>query len=54
MVEGKFKDFTKDDQDILWINRRIYVTDVDGLRQLILKEAHESKYSIHPGSTKMY
>lgn len=54
MAEGKFKDFNKDDQDILWINRRVCVPDVDGLRQLILKEAHDSKYSIHPRSTKMY
>nr|ADB85355.1 putative retrotransposon protein [Phyllostachys edulis] len=54
MAEGKFKDFTVDDQDILWINGRICVPDIDGLRQLILKEAHDSKYSIHPGSTKMY
>lgn len=54
MAEGKFKDFTVDDQNILWINGRICVPDADGLRQLILKEAHDSKYSIHPGSTKMY
>ena len=32
MAEGKFKDFTKDDQGILWINGRICVPDVDGLR----------------------
>jgi hypothetical protein len=24
------------------------------IRELILKEAHESAYSIHPGSEKMY
>ena len=32
MAEGKFKDFTRDDQDILWINGRICVPDIDGLR----------------------
>jgi hypothetical protein len=30
------------------------VPDVDHLREKILQEAHDSAYSIHPGSTKMY
>ena len=30
------------------------VLDIDGLRELILEEAHSSKYSIHPGFTKIY
>ena len=33
---------------------RLCVPDVDGLRDQILEEAHGSRYSIHPGSTKMY
>ena len=33
---------------------RLCVLDVDGLRDRILEEAHGSRYSIHPGSTKMY
>ena len=28
--------------------------DVKDLRKLILSEAHDTTYSIHPGSTKMY
>ena len=28
--------------------------DVKDLRKLILSEAHDTSYSIHPGSTKMY
>jgi hypothetical protein len=28
--------------------------EIDSLRETILKEAHDSDYSIHPGSTKMY
>ena len=28
--------------------------EVDHLREKILNEAHDSAYSIHPGSTKMY
>jgi hypothetical protein len=30
------------------------VPNVEDLKQLIMKEAHDSKYSIHPGGTKMY
>ena len=33
---------------------RLCVPDVDGLRDQILEEAYGSRYSIHPGSTKMY
>ena len=31
-----------------------YVFLVKAIRDMILREAHESAYSIHPGSTKMY
>jgi hypothetical protein len=30
------------------------VPDIPEIKGLILKEAHETPYSIHPGSTKMY
>jgi hypothetical protein len=30
------------------------VSDVDHLHEKILLEAHDSAYSIHPSSTKMY
>jgi hypothetical protein len=30
------------------------VPDVKDLKKLILGEAHDTAYSIHPGSTKMY
>ncbi|XP_070020408.1 uncharacterized protein [Nicotiana sylvestris] len=33
---------------------RLCVPIVDGLRELILQEAHSSQYSIHPGAAKMY
>jgi hypothetical protein len=46
--------FRKDDQGIVWFNNRIVVPKNDKVRQQILDEAHLSRYSIHPGSTKMY
>ncbi|XP_070024826.1 uncharacterized protein [Nicotiana sylvestris] len=33
---------------------RLCVPDIDGLRERIMVEAHTSRYSMHPGSTKMY
>ena len=33
---------------------RLCVPNVAGLREKIMNEIHQSRYSIHPGSTKMY
>lgn len=33
---------------------RLCVPDVDGLRERILTEHHESRYMVHLGFTKMY
>ncbi|KAF5801008.1 putative nucleotidyltransferase, Ribonuclease H [Helianthus annuus] len=39
---------------ILRLNGRIWVPIYGGLRDVILQEAHSSKYSVHPGADKMY
>jgi hypothetical protein len=54
ITEGRGPDFTEDEQGTIWFKNQICVPEIDGLRETILKEAHESAYSIHPGSTKMY
>nr|ABA91307.1 retrotransposon protein, putative, Ty3-gypsy subclass [Oryza sativa Japonica Group] len=54
LAAGFAKEFSTDEKDVLWYKKRIYVPKQGGLRGLILKEAHESAYSLHPGSTKMY
>ena len=33
---------------------RIWIPKSGGLRELVIKEAHRTKYSVHPGSDKMY
>ena len=33
---------------------RIWVPKHGGLREKVLDEVHKSRYSIHPGTTKMY
>jgi hypothetical protein len=50
----KAPDFTEDDQGTIWFKNMICVPDVGDLRKTILREAHDSAYSIHPGSTKVY
>jgi hypothetical protein len=54
MAEGSGLDFTEDDQGTIWFKNRICVPEIDSHCETILKEAHDSAYSIHPGSTKMY
>ncbi|XP_070019462.1 uncharacterized protein [Nicotiana sylvestris] len=41
------------DDGTLRYQGHLCVPDVDGLRERIMAEAHTSKYSVHPGSTKM-
>jgi ribonuclease HI len=54
IAEGRGLDFTKDEQGTIWFKNMICVLEIDSLCETILKEAHDSAYSIHPGSTKMY
>jgi hypothetical protein len=43
-----------DAEGVIWLRDRLCVPNVQSIRELILKEAHETAYSIHPGSEKMY
>jgi ribonuclease HI len=54
MKQGEALDFTEDDQGTVWFKNRICGPETGDLRETILREAHDSAYSIHPGSTKMY
>ena len=46
--------FSQGGDGVLRYQGRLCVPDVGELRQHILAEAHKSRYSIHPGATKMY
>ncbi|KAJ9562395.1 hypothetical protein OSB04_007555 [Centaurea solstitialis] len=48
------KEFEEKSDGVRYFKDRIWVPKVDQLRALIMDEAHQSKYSIHPGSDKMY
>jgi hypothetical protein len=52
--EEKYKCFRQDHNGVLWFESRIVVPKNHELRKQILDEAHLSKFSIHPGSSKMY
>jgi len=52
--EDKYKCFRVDHKGILWFHDRIVVPKDHSLRKQILDKAHLSKFSMHPGSTKMY
>jgi hypothetical protein len=54
MHEAKYKAFSFDDQGIVFFQGRMVVPKVSSLWALIMKEAHDTPLSIHPGSTKMY
>jgi hypothetical protein len=56
LTEGdpKVNYFHVDEEGTLWFKDRLMVPKNHGLRKKIFDEAHTSKYSIHPGSTKMY
>ena len=46
--------FSQGGDGVLRYQSRLCVPNVVELRQHILEEAHNSRYSIHPGETKMY
>jgi hypothetical protein len=50
----KYKCFRHDGKGILWFESRLVVSKNMDLKKKILDEAHLSKFSMHPGSTKMY
>ena len=53
-ITGEERRCIKDEKGLLRFASRIWVPNVQELRREILHEAHSSRYSIHPGSTKMY
>jgi hypothetical protein len=52
--EDKTPGFSVDEQGTLWYKKRLCVPEEKEIRELILCEAHDSAYSIHSRSTKMY
>nr|GFA08629.1 putative reverse transcriptase domain-containing protein [Tanacetum cinerariifolium] len=51
---GMIKKLEKHNNGTLCLNGRSWIPCQGNLRELIMHESHKSKYSIHPGSDKMY
>nr|GFC61452.1 retrotransposon protein, putative, Ty3-gypsy subclass [Tanacetum cinerariifolium] len=47
-------EFLLDDDNVLWQGTRLCVPNDATLREALLTEAHNSLFSVHPGSTKIY
>jgi hypothetical protein len=52
--DPKVNYFCMDEEGTIWFKDRLVVPKNHGLRKKIFDGAHTSKYSIHPGSIKMY
>ena len=51
---GVRTDFQMKDDDVLIMRNRLCVPQDEELRKMILEEAHNAPYAMHPGSVKMY
>ncbi|KAL0402679.1 UNVERIFIED_CONTAM: Transposon Tf2-11 polyprotein [Sesamum latifolium] len=54
MKQGKKPNFLIRADEVIVNGERVCVPDVDGLREEILREAHNAPYAMHPGTVKMY
>ncbi|XP_070021867.1 uncharacterized protein [Nicotiana sylvestris] len=54
VLQGGSKEVSMGEDGVLRLQGRLCVPNVDGLKERILEEAHSSRYSVHPGATKMY
>ena len=52
--EAKKGEFTVTSDGTIRFKGRVYVPETADLREQLLTEAHETPYSVHPGTTKMY
>jgi hypothetical protein len=50
----KYKCFRQDGKGILWFEDRLVVPKNKDVKKKVLDEAHLSRFSMHPGSTKTY
>ena len=54
LEKGKSLGFVVHEDGTLRFQNRLCVPKNEELRKLILEEAHNTRYSVHPGGTKMY
>lgn len=52
--DGSIENFSIDCRDCLRFCNRICVPNIVELKELILHEAHDNPFALHPNGTKMY
>lgn len=52
--KGLKEDFALQEDGSLWYENQLCVPNDFALKEEIMKEVHNSSYSVHPGSTQMY
>ncbi|KAF5765311.1 putative nucleotidyltransferase, Ribonuclease H [Helianthus annuus] len=53
-LRGSRQQMEQKEDGAYYVTGRIWVPLYGGLRELVMDEAHKSRYSVHPGSDKMY
>ncbi|KAK1430405.1 hypothetical protein QVD17_13113 [Tagetes erecta] len=53
-LKGMLKELEPKCDDVMCFMNRIWVPRTGGLHDVVMNEAHKIRYSIHPGSDKMY
>ena len=53
-IVGRVASFDYDSRGLMTLHGRVWVPYWGGVRQVLMDEAHKSRFSIHPGATKMY
>ncbi|KAD4384647.1 hypothetical protein E3N88_24815 [Mikania micrantha] len=53
-MRGMDKQIKAKDDGAYYLMDRIWIPRYGGLREVVMDEAHKSRYSVHPGSDKMY
>ena len=51
---GQISSLDYDSRGLLTLHRKVWVPYAGGVRQIVMEEAHKSRFSIHPGVTKIY
>ena len=54
IYNGKKSELSLDQAGVLRCGNQLFVPKVGNLRRTLLEQAHNSRYTIHPSSTKMY
>ena len=54
MKKGEILDFNLSPEGIVRFRNRLVIPNDENLKREVLEEAHRSKYTIHPGSNKLY